>query len=113
MSQVSMSVTNCLGPEKDMADHLASVAEKNGENDQSLANPTPLMKEMMKKRRSVAPKTAASKSPAKAKNAAAAPFSPATYATPRVSKPSPATNIPSPEEETPSPRTRYLDNLMI
>ena len=61
-----MSVTNCLGPEKDMADHLASVAEKNGENDQSLANPTPLMKEMMKKRRSVAPKTAASKSPAKA-----------------------------------------------
>ena len=69
VSQVSMSVTNCLGPEKDMADHLASVdeeAEENGENDQSLANPTPLMKEMMKKRRSVAPKT-----PAKAGKVAA------------------------------------------
>ena len=62
-SQVSMSVTNCLGPEKDMADNLASVqeeAEENGESDQSLANPTPLMKEMMKKRRSVAPKAAKS-----------------------------------------------------
>jgi len=79
VSQVSMSVTNCLGPEKDMADHLASVeeeAEENGENDQSLANPTPLMKEMMKKRRSVAPKTVASKSPVKAKKAAAASISP-------------------------------------
>ena len=42
---------------------VAEESEENGENDQSLANPTPLMKEMMKKRRSVAPKTAASNSP--------------------------------------------------
>ena len=74
VSQVSMSVTNCLGPEKDMADHLAAVQEETEEEaatDQSLANPTPAMKEMLKKRRSVAPKAsmtpaAKPKSPVKA-----------------------------------------------
>ena len=133
VSQVSMSVTNSLGPEKDMADHLASVeeeAEKNGENDQSLANPTPLMKDMMKKRRSVAPKTAASKSPVKAKMAAATPISPMNPAmavkaaisakrgrggergrgkgrnpaTPRVSRPTPATPV-TPQVSRPAPAT--------
>jgi len=74
VSQVSQSVTNCLGPDKEMAEHLAAVGEEeeeseadNGSNggdiDQSLSNPTPMMKEMMKKRRSVAQ---TNKSPTKA-----------------------------------------------
>jgi len=73
VSQVSASVTNCLGPEKSSADNLAIVEEneeaqdENGVMDESLSNPTPMMKEMMKKRRSVAPKTPVVKSPAKAK----------------------------------------------
>ena len=66
-------MTNCLGPEKSSADNLAIVEEneeaqdENGVMDESLSNPTPMMKEMMKKRRSVAPKTPVVKSPAKAK----------------------------------------------
>jgi len=73
VSQVSASVTNCLGPEKSSADNLAIVeeneeaAEENGVMDESLSNPTPMMKEMLKKRRSVAPKTPVVKSPPKAK----------------------------------------------
>lgn len=54
VSSVSQSVTNCLGPDKDLAEHLASV-EEDEEKDETLANPTPHMKELIKKRKSVAP----------------------------------------------------------
>ena len=63
VSEVSQSVTNCLGPDKLMADSLAAVTEEEEAADESLANPTPMMKELMKKRKSVAQ---AKKSPAKA-----------------------------------------------
>ena len=62
VSEVSQSVTNCLGPDKDLAESLAAVTEEE-EAEGSLANPTPVMKELMKKRKSVAP---AKKSPVKA-----------------------------------------------
>ena len=62
MSEVSQSVTNCLGPSNDLAESLAAVTEEE-EADGSLVNPTPVMKELMKKRKSVAP---AKKSPVKA-----------------------------------------------
>jgi len=74
-SSVSLSVTNCLGPASMQADNLALVAEEEEEEqeadqlDSSLANPTPMMKEMLKKRKSIAPKASKSnvKSPVKAK----------------------------------------------
>ena len=54
VSQVSLSVTNCLGPDKSQAEQLAAVQEDAENTDPTLVNPTPLMKEMIKKRRSVA-----------------------------------------------------------
>ena len=60
VSQVSMSVTICLGPNKDMTDHLVSVQEEAGANP-SVANPTPAMKEMLE-RRMVASKASKTKS---------------------------------------------------
>merc|ERR1719361_509146 len=54
VSEVSQSVTNCLGPSNDLAESLAAVSEEE-EADGSLVNPTPVMKELMKKRKSVAP----------------------------------------------------------
>merc|ERR1712179_54846 len=76
-SSVSLSVTNCLGPAAELADNLALVEEEEEEVEQeadlldsSLANPTPMMKEMLKKRKSLAPKTSKStvKSPVKTKS---------------------------------------------
>eukprot|EP00090_Calanus_glacialis_P037589 TRINITY_DN6488_c0_g1_i1.p1 TRINITY_DN6488_c0_g1~~TRINITY_DN6488_c0_g1_i1.p1 ORF type:complete len:549 (-),score=217.74 TRINITY_DN6488_c0_g1_i1:113-1759(-) len=65
-SSVSLSVTNCLGPASTMGDNLALLEEEETEEvDSSMANPTPLMKEMMKKRKSLAPKPV--KSPVKVK----------------------------------------------
>ena len=60
VSQVSMSVTICLGPNKDMTDHLVAVQEEAGANP-SVANPTPAMKEMLE-RRMVASKASKTKS---------------------------------------------------
>jgi len=75
-SSVSLSVTNCLGPAAELADNLALVEEEEEVEqeadllDSSLANPTPMMKEMLKKRKSLAPKTSKStvKSPVKTKS---------------------------------------------
>jgi len=74
-SSVSLSVTNCLGPTTSQAENLALLEEEEEVQDEaepldsSLANPTPMMKEMLKKRKSLAPKTPKStvKSPVKAK----------------------------------------------
>eukprot|EP00092_Neocalanus_flemingeri_P017667 GFUD01019110.1.p1 GENE.GFUD01019110.1~~GFUD01019110.1.p1 ORF type:complete len:564 (-),score=202.64 GFUD01019110.1:132-1823(-) len=64
-SSVSQSVTNCLGPASIMVDNLALLEEEETEEvDSTMANPTPLMKEMMKKRKSLAPKSV--KTPVKA-----------------------------------------------
>jgi len=64
-SSVSLSVTNCLGPASSMGENLALLEEEEAEEaDSSMANPTPLMKEMMKKRKSLAPKSV--KTPVKA-----------------------------------------------
>jgi len=75
-SSVSLSVTNCLGPSSALADNLALVEEEEEVEqeadllDSSLANPTPMMKEMLKKRKSLASKTSklTVKSPVKAKS---------------------------------------------
>jgi len=60
-SSVSLSVTNCLGPASTQGENLALLEEDEEEQveevDSSLANPTPMMKEMMKKRKSLAPKS--------------------------------------------------------
>jgi len=75
-SSVSLSVTNCLGPATSQAENLALLEEEEEDEEQgqadlldsSLANPTPMMKEMLKKRKSLAPKSKSTvKSPVKAK----------------------------------------------
>jgi len=58
-SSVSLSVTNCLGPVTTQGENLALLEEEEemDQLDSSLANPTPMMKEMLKKRKSLAPKS--------------------------------------------------------
>ena len=72
VSEVSQSVTTCLGPDKEQAESLAVLeeGEEEEEVDASLNNPTPMMKEMMKKRKSIAQ---AKKSPVKAPSASKTP----------------------------------------
>jgi len=54
-SSVSLSVTNCLGPASAHGENLALLEEEEADEiDSSMANPTPMMKEMMKKRKSLA-----------------------------------------------------------
>ena len=68
VSEVSQSVTTCLGPDKDQAESLAVLREEE-EEEEGLANPTPMMKEVMKKRKSIAPslKTSTTATSSKAK----------------------------------------------
>jgi len=70
-SSVSQSVTNCLGPTESLSENLALVEEAENDEvfDSSMANPTPLMKEMLNKRKSVLtkPSNKSIKSPEKAK----------------------------------------------
>ena len=40
VSEVSQSVTNCLGPDRDLAESLAAVTEEEEVVDKSLNNPT-------------------------------------------------------------------------
>jgi len=65
-SSYSDFVTNCLGPASTQADNLALIEEdnepSNEELDSSLVNPTPLMKEMLIKKKSVVPKNSIKKS---------------------------------------------------
>ena len=70
VSEVSQSVTTCLGPDKDQAESLAVLREEEEEEEEEgLANPTPMMKEVMKKRKSIAPslKTSTTATSSKAK----------------------------------------------
>ena len=103
-SQVSQSVTSCLGPDKDTADHLAAVAEEadTEAGDQTLANPTPVMKEMLKKRRSVAtPKLKVAGSPKRAAAKGKPPLLDASDLQPAaVTRPA----SPPPRQDFPGPR---------
>jgi len=89
VSEVSQSVTTCLGPEK--SDSLAALREEGEEVDQSLANPTPMMKEMMKKRKSLAP---AKNSPIKVAVAATSSKTPAKTKARREPSPPPREDFP-------------------
>ena len=96
VSEVSQSVTNCLGPDRDLAESLAVVTEEEAGPDESLANPTPMMKELMKKRKSVAqPK----KSPVKPSASFAASKAKTPGKTkPREVSPPPRQDFPCPEQ---------------